>query len=87
MLGTHYDVDITKDLEFTFKYDIKVAQEKAGGYSHHIITSVTNDITKRVELDVSFLWDRTSNPTTAADGTTPVPDDYKLMLGFIYAFD
>jgi hypothetical protein len=87
MLGTVVETDITKTLEFILQYDIKAAQKKAGGYSHHAIASFENEITKRVDLDVSFLWDRTSYPTADANGNVPKPDDYRLMLGFNYSFD
>jgi putative salt-induced outer membrane protein YdiY len=87
MLGTLVETDITKTLEFTFQYDIKAAQKKAGGYSHHAIASFENEITKRIDLDVSLLWDRTSYPTADANGVVPKADDYRFMLGFNYSFN
>jgi putative salt-induced outer membrane protein YdiY len=87
MLGTLVETDITSTLEFIFQYDIKAAQKKAGGYSHHAIASVEQEITERIDLDVSFLWDRTSYPTADANGVVPKADDYRLMLGFNYSFN
>jgi hypothetical protein len=29
------------------------------------------DVTKRLDLDVSFVWDRIGNPKASADGTQP----------------
>lgn len=87
MLGTLFETDITKTLEFKFQYDIKQAQKKAGGYSHHAIASFEQEITKHIDFDVSFLWDRTSYPTANANGVVPKSDDYRLMMGVNYSFN
>jgi hypothetical protein len=87
MLGTIFETDITKTLEFNFQYDIKAAQKKAGGYSHHAIASFEQEITRNIDFDVSFLWDRTSYPTANANGVVPKSDDYRLMMGVNYSFN
>lgn len=87
MLGTLVKTDITSTLEFTLQYDIKAAQKKVGGYSHHAIASFENEITRHIDLDLSFLWDRTSYPTADANGVIPKADDYRLMMGVNYSFN
>ncbi|NOR73008.1 MAG: DUF481 domain-containing protein [Mariprofundaceae bacterium] len=87
MLGTLVETDITEMLEFILQYDIKAAQKKAGGYSHHSIASFEYEITKHIDLDLSFLWDRTSYPTADANGNVPKLDDYRLMMGVNYSFN
>jgi hypothetical protein len=39
------------------------------------------ELTKRFDLDVSFVWDRISNPKVGADGVEPKPDDFRLVVG------
>jgi hypothetical protein len=33
--------------------------------------NLTLDVTKRMDLDVSLVWDRIGNPKASADGTQP----------------
>jgi len=86
VLRTNYDFELTKTLDFIARYNIQVGNEASGGYTHHIILTVESEITGALDFDVSFIWDRTSNPTQAADGTTPVPDDYRVTFGVSYTY-
>ena len=83
---TNYDFKITKTLDFTGKYNIQVGNVESGGYTHHIILTVESEIIRNLDIDISFIWDRTSNPTTDADGTTPVPNNYHITLGISYTY-
>jgi len=38
-------------------------------------------MTKLLDLDVSFTWDRLESPTENADGVIPKKDDFRLVLG------
>jgi putative salt-induced outer membrane protein YdiY len=86
VLRTNYDFEITKAIDFLARYNIQYGNQASGGYTHHIILTVESEITGSLDFDVSFIWDRTSNPTTAADGTTPVPDDYRVTFGISYTY-
>ncbi len=83
---TSYDLELTKALDFIARYNIQVGNQASGGYTHHIILTVDSEIIGALDLDVSFIWDRTSNPTEASDGTTPVPDDYRVTFGISYTY-
>ena len=37
--------------------------------------------TKRLDLDVSVVWDRTQNPKQESSGAVPKQDDFRLTLG------
>ena len=86
VLRTNYDVELTKALDFIARYNIQVGNQASGGYTHHIILTVESEITGSLDFDVSFIWDRTSNPTEASDGTAPVPDDYRVTFGISYTY-
>ena len=38
------------------------------------------ELTKILDLDVSFIWDHIQDPKPSADGTVPKNDDYRLIL-------
>jgi len=85
-LKTNYDIKLTKTIDFIAKYNIQVGNKASGGYTHHIIMTVESEIIGSLDLDISLIWDRTSHPTEAADGTTPYPNDYGLTLGISYTY-
>jgi hypothetical protein len=81
VFGTDYDQAINSKLDFIFNYQLTAADSDLGGYTHHLLASVETAITDSLDFDVSFMWDRVSQPTTDAEGNTPDPDDYRLLIG------
>jgi len=86
VMGTSYDLEISKKLDFMFDYSTTWGNEESGGYTHHIVTTFESEITGSFDFDISFVWDHISNPTAADDGTVPLPDDYRMTLGVTYEF-
>ena len=86
VLKTNYDYKLTKAIDFIARYNIQVGNTESGGYTHHIILTVDSEITGALDFDTSFIWDRTTHPTQAEDGTTPLPDDYRVTFGISYTF-
>jgi hypothetical protein len=86
VLKTDYDTELTNTLDFIAKYNIQVGNHASGGYTHHIILTLESEITGSLDIDTSFIWDRTSNPTEASDGTKPFPDDFRITLGISYTY-
>jgi len=87
MLGTSLDTELTKSLDFIFKYDIKASKKKSGGYSHHLIATLEDEVTERIDFDLSFMWDRINHPAVDSQGQLPKPDDYRIMMGVDFTFD
>lgn len=81
VLGTNYDHEINSKLDFIFNYNLTAANSDLGGYTHHMLASIETEITGSLDFDVSFMWDRVGQTTTDAEGNTPKPDDYRLMIG------
>ena len=81
VLGTGYDQEINSKLDLKFTYNLTAAKSDLGGYTHHLLASIETEITDSLDFDVSFMWDRVGQPTTDAEGVTPDPDDYRLMVG------
>jgi len=81
VLGTDYDHELNSKLDFIFNYNLTAANSELGGYTHHMLASIETEITGSLDFDVSLSWDRVGQPTTDAEGNTPQPDDYRLMIG------
>jgi len=86
VLRTNYDTELSSTLDFIARYNIQIGNQASGGYTHHIILTLESEITGSLDIDTSFIWDRTSNPTVASDGTRPAPDDYRITLGISYTY-
>jgi hypothetical protein len=86
VIGTDYDVELTKWVDYIFNYNLIWANEESGGYTHHMVNTIEIELTNRLDLDVSFIWDRINNPTREDDGTIPEKDDYRLLVGITFDF-
>lgn len=81
VFGSRFDWNITRRIELILAYRLQLTSEEVGETTHHSESTLSLELTKRFNLDVSFIWDRVSNPKASADGTQPEPDDYRLVLG------
>jgi hypothetical protein len=84
--GTLYDTELTKRLDFYFKYTGRLVDEANGQYIHNLVTTLSSDIVGELDLDLTWVWDRTQKPAQAADGSTPDQDDYRFTVGISYEF-
>ena len=80
-LSSEFKWDITKDIDWTIQYTGHFASPKAGDTTHHLQSKLSVDLTKRLTIDLSFIWDRTVSPPATADGTRPESDDYRMVFG------
>jgi putative salt-induced outer membrane protein YdiY len=85
-LKTNYDIELTNTIDFIARYNIQFSNKETGGYTHHVILTIDSEITGSLDFDTSFIWDRTTHPTEAEDGTTPLSDDYRVTFGISYTF-
>jgi len=81
VLGTVYDYDITKDIDFIFDYRFFIVNEESGTYTHHLLTSLEFEITKLLDFDITLVWDRIQNPREDSNEIKPEQDDFRLMFG------
>ena len=85
-LGTRFDHEVSGNLDFLYDYSLRWLNNDNGRYTHHMLTKLSFDLIKDLDLDVSFIWDRIEKPQTDADGTTPSQDDYQLTVSLAYEF-
>ncbi len=79
VLSTRFDTELTQRLDFIFEYRGQLTRKETGNDTHHAVTTLEFEIHKRLKLDLSFVWDRISNPQAESGGATPTPDDFRLI--------
>lgn len=80
VLGTVYDHELTGWMDYIFDYRFYIVNQESGTYTHHLVTGLEFELTRILDLDISFIWDRTQNPRPEADGVVPKKDDLRLVL-------
>lgn len=85
-LGTDFETELTPWLDYLFHFNMTFLDDDSGRYQHHLLTTLSTDLVRDWDLDVSFVWDRVQRPQERADGTVPERDDYRLMVGLGYEF-
>ena len=86
VIDTNFDTELSKKVDFIIGYKIQVGNEASGGYTHHSVTTLETELTKWLDFDVAFVWDRIDSPTPNADGVVPDKDDYRLILSLAVDF-
>lgn len=79
--SSRFDWDITRRVELILEYRGQYTRREVGETTHHSVSTLSFDLTKRFDLDVSLVWDRIANPKTGSDGVQPQPDDFRLVVG------
>lgn len=79
-IGTVYEHEITSRVEISLYYRATFTNQTSGTYLHHVQASLEIDLTRRLELNVNWVWDRIKDPRANSDGTVPESDDLRLVL-------
>jgi putative salt-induced outer membrane protein YdiY len=79
--GSRFQWDISHRTELILEYRGLFTSQEVGETTHHTVSTLSLELTKRFDLDVSLVWDRISQPKTGADGVEPKPDDFRLVVG------
>jgi len=79
-LSSRFDWDITRKVELILEYRGQYTSKEAGETTHHSVATLSLELTKRFDLDVSLVWDHVNNPKTGADGIEPKQDDFTLIV-------
>jgi putative salt-induced outer membrane protein YdiY len=84
--GTRLELEITRTLDFDYDYQFQLVSRAAGLYNHHMTMGFSTDLIRRLDLDISLVWDRIQEPQPEADGTVPEQDDWRLIFGLGFEF-
>jgi len=80
VLNSRAEFELTRRIDLTLEYRGQLTSREVGETTHHGVATLETELTRALDLDVSLIWDRISQPKPNADGTTPVPDDFRLVL-------
>ena len=81
VFGSRFKWDITHRIKYIVEYRGQYTSREVGETTHHGVSTLSLELNKRFDLDVSFVWDRISNPKVGEDKVRPQPDDFRLVVG------
>jgi len=81
VFASRFEWDITHRIKTILEYRGQYTSKEVGETTHHFADTLSLELTKRFDLDVSFVWDRISNPKVGSNGIQPKPDDFRLVVG------
>ncbi len=81
ILSTNFDTDLTKSIDWNGNVRVQFNDKATGGITYHALTAFEFEITRRLDLDVSLIWDRVSNPAPSESTPEPEQDDFRLTIG------
>ena len=79
-LQSNFDIQLTKRIDFELDYQATAANQDSGGMTHHATATLEIDLTRRLELDLAFIWDYIGNPQAESSGAVPEKNDFRLNL-------
>ena len=85
-IGTHFDHEITDDIDYYLDYTALFADEENGTYNHHLDTGLEFDLIGNLDFNISWIWDRIQDPRPLEDGSIPDQDDYRIVFGLGWDF-
>ena len=80
-LSTKLEYELTDISDLKCDLKLNLTDKKSGKYKHHMVVKLENEITSWLDIDITFVWDHTAQPTEASDGTLPYKNDYQMLLG------
>lgn len=81
VVSTKYDTELTKKIDFNALYRFDIVNQESGKYTHHVQSALEFELTRRLDFDLSFVWDRIQNPKPENDGGVPDQDDLYFFFG------
>ena len=83
---TAFDITITDTIDINGQYRIHLTDKKSGGSSHHATTALGIELTNKLKIDISLVWDHIQHPKPSEDSQNPKRDDIRLLLGINWDF-
>jgi putative salt-induced outer membrane protein YdiY len=80
-LSSRFDWDITRRIELLLEYRGQLTKREIGETTHHFNSTLSVELNRRFDVDISFVWDRINNPKIGEDDVRPKPDDFRLVFG------
>jgi len=85
-IGTKAEWKIFSWMEFDGLYRVQIVNEASGTYNHHMLLSLEFSITRLLDFDLSWIWDRIKDPRPDGEGLIPKSDDFRTAIGLSFNF-
>ena len=79
-LQSNLEIELSKRVDLDLGYQGTVANEASGSLIQHGTITFEIDLTQRLDLDISLIWDRIENPQTDSSGVEPEKNDFRLNM-------
>jgi hypothetical protein len=86
LVATDFGWDLTSTLEFALKYNTVIGVSGPLSVDHHTLATLSFDVWKNLDFDVSLTWDRVGGPQDRPDGSAPRNDDLRMYVGIGWEF-
>lgn len=83
-LESNFEYELTKDIDFSYTYNLDWASDDAGGMRHKNDLGFDIDLVGDLEFSIKATWDHVSQTKADSDGVVPEKDDYKINFGLSY---
>jgi putative salt-induced outer membrane protein YdiY len=83
---TFYEMDITSKTDLTVDYSVSLGFSTPHNNIHHLMAKTTYELTDTLDIDLTFAWDRISDPTPDSDGVVPKKNDFRITMGIALEF-
>lgn len=80
-IGTRYDRELSDWLDFITELNLVFGDKDSGGLNSHFVSTFETELTRSLDLDVSFIWDWVQDPVPEADGSVPKQSDFRMTVG------
>ena len=84
ILNTNFDTKLNNRVDLKGLYTATLGDNNTGNYSHHSIFTVETELTTKLDLDVSFVWDHIRSPVAYINNVIPESDDFRILVGLGY---
>jgi hypothetical protein len=79
--STKIDIKINSKIDFKYDYKATFTDKSAGTYKHHMVSTLENEITSWLDIDLTFVWDYLLDPQQDSNGIIPLKSDYQFLVG------
>lgn len=86
VIQSTFETDLTQRTDLELTYQAILANEDSGGLNQHGDITFEIDLTRYLDLDISFVWDRIGSPQASSGGVVPKRDDFRLNLSLAVKF-
>ncbi|MEZ5277942.1 MAG: DUF481 domain-containing protein [Opitutaceae bacterium] len=80
-VSSKYDTELTSWVDLISELQLTIGDKDSGGLNTHFITTFETELTSKLDLDISFIWDRVQNPVAGDNGVVPQQDDFRMTIG------